>query len=165
MSELTSTYDPNRNGVDDGYGIDETTRYGKSENDFQESTRYHSNQSSEKPRSRIRETEPANDGPEQEEESETSVLNFAKPKIKKSKTIPFNEYSLNQKINNFKKIKKEKYRTRIKKEKEKHLKWKNRSRGYRQQISNYKTFQEQNQQHPKEAVVHMMDSFGRLVKH
>jgi len=164
MSELTSTYDPNRNGIDDGYGTDEAIRVRESNNEFQEPKRYHSNKSTEKPRSRIREKEPNDVGSNEEEECETSVLNFSTPKIKKSKTIPFNEYSLNQKINNFKKIKKEKYRTRIKKEKEKHLKWKTRSRGLRQQIANYKNFQEQNQQ-PKEAVVHVMDSFGRIVKH
>jgi hypothetical protein len=164
MSELTSTYDPNRNGINDGYGNDETNGFGESSNEIQQPARYRSDESTEKPRGRIREKESNDVGPEQEEEPETSVLNFPKSKIKKSKTIPFSEYSLNQKINNFKKIKKEKYRTRIKKEKEKHMKWKARSRTYRQQIANYKTFQEQNQQQPREAVVHMMDSFGRVIK-
>jgi hypothetical protein len=165
MSELTYTYDINRNNNDNGYGNEKTEGFGEPTDEFQEPSNYHTNKSTEKPRGRIRETEPSTDEPEQEEEPENSVLVYPKQKIKTSKKIPFSEKAISQKILNFKKIKKEKYRTRVKKEKEKHLKWKERTKNFKRQIMEFKKFQAENEQQPREATVHMMDSFGREIKH
>jgi len=156
MSEFTNTYN-NRNNNVDGHSKTKNERSRKSTHEFPQSEHNDNEQTFQPEYTEFGGFSGYDEKYENgKEESENDVLSYHQNnKIKKQHLS--DPILIRDKLNKFKQLKKLKYKDRIQKEKEKHFKWKNKCRTFKQ---NYNLMRSQ----PEEKVVHMMDSFGRIIK-